>query len=392
MGANRSGHAVTAPGLQLPPLSLYIHVPWCVRKCPYCDFNSHEAGGALPEDEYIHALVEDLDQDLALVQGRSLQSIFIGGGTPSLFSGRSYDRLLTAIAQRIPFAADIEITLEANPGTTEYHRFSDYRAAGINRLSIGAQSFDDTQLRTLGRIHDSTEIRRAAGEAHRAGFDNFNIDLMYALPGQSPEAACEDLREALRLEPAHLSWYQLTIEPNTAFYKRPPEALPEEVMIDMQDQGQALLEAAGLRRYEVSAYAGTGRASVHNLNYWTFGDYLGIGAGAHGKITLPGENRIVRTRKRRQPEHYLAASLSRSAGRDPIPADQLVLEFMMNALRLTDGFTVQQFQAHTGLPFSTLEKQVESLTGRGLMRRDADRCRTTPRGLQLLDSVLETFL
>ncbi|MEX1198025.1 MAG: radical SAM family heme chaperone HemW [Pseudohongiellaceae bacterium] len=392
MGRLRPGHTVNTPGLQLPPLSLYVHVPWCVRKCPYCDFNSHEASGALPEDDYIRALIEDLDQDLAMVQGRSLQSIFIGGGTPSLFSGRSYGRLLTAIAQRTSLAPDVEITLEANPGTTEYQRFSDYRTAGINRLSIGAQSFDDAQLRTLGRIHDSTEIRRAAREAHRAGFDNFNIDLMYALPDQTPEAACEDLRQALQLEPAHLSWYQLTIEPNTSFYKRPPDALPEETVIDTQDRGLSLLESAGLQRYEVSAWARPGRASVHNLNYWTFGDYLGIGAGAHGKITLPGESRIVRTRKRRQPDHYLKSSLTRSAGCDPVPDNQLVLEFLMNALRLTGGFTVPQFEAHTGLPFGTLEKQVESLTDRGLMTCEGERCRTTPRGLQLLDSVLETFL
>lgn len=383
---------MNSPGLQLPPLSLYIHVPWCVRKCPYCDFNSHEAGGELPEQEYIRALIEDLDQDLELVQGRALHSLFIGGGTPSLFSGASYGQLLSAIQQRIAFRPDIEITLEANPGTTEYQRFSDYRAAGINRLSIGAQSFDNRQLRALGRIHDSGEIHRAVEEAHRAGFSNLNIDLMYALPGQSPEAACTDLRAAIALEPSHLSWYQLTIEPNTTFYRRPPEALPESTLIAIQEQGLAALDEAGFQRYEVSAFATPGRASRHNTNYWTFGDYLGIGAGAHGKITLTGEDRIIRTRKKKQPDHYLAASLPRSAGREPVHRDQLVLEFMMNALRLTHGFTVQQFEAHTGLPFSTLQKQVESLTSRGLMTRESQQYRTTPRGLQLLDSVLESFL
>ncbi len=384
---------MSTPALQLPPLSLYVHVPWCVRKCPYCDFNSHEADGELPQEDYNRALIEDLEQDLTLVQGRELHSIFIGGGTPSLIEGRHYASLLAAIERRIPFSRDIEITLEANPGTTEYGRFADFRRAGINRLSIGAQSFDDQQLRTLGRIHDSNEIRRAAEEAVRAGFDNFNIDLMYALPAQTPEAACSDLRQALTLGPSHLSWYQLTIEPNTAFYKRPPEALPEDTVIGIQKAGLSLFSRAGFGRYEVSAFARAGRESRHNLNYWSFGDYLGIGAGAHGKITLPDEDRIIRTRKRRQPDHYLAASLSRSAGRDPVPRDQRSLEFLMNALRLTGrGFTATQFETRTGLPFSTVEKRVESMVSQGLMHHDADGYRTTPRGLQLLDSVLETFL
>lgn len=378
--------------LTLPPLSLYIHVPWCVRKCPYCDFNSHEADGPLPEDAYVQALIEDLEQDLPLVQDRPLDSIFIGGGTPSLFSGAAYERILGFAEQHIGFQPDIEITLEANPGTTEQQRFHDYHAAGINRLSIGAQSFDDRQLRTLGRIHESAEIRRAAESARRAGFDNFNIDLMYALPGQTPDEATDDLQQAMALGPSHLSWYQLTIEPNTAFFKNPPPALEEDTLLAIQEAGTRVLEQAGFQRYEISAWAREGMQSRHNVNYWQFGDYLGIGAGAHGKITLPAEGHIIRSRKRRQPDHYLAASLNRGAGREPIPVDQLPLEFLMNALRLREGFSVEQYEQRTGLPFRSLEKRVESLTVNGLLTCQDNRYRTTERGLQLLDSVLETFL
>ena len=273
--------------LSLPPLSLYIHIPWCVRKCPYCDFNSHRSPDDLPEDDYVDALLEDLESDRVHAQGRPLRSIFIGGGTPSLFSPRAYQRLLAGIRHAVPFDDNLEITLEANPGTFEQEKFSAYRAAGINRLSIGIQSFNPLHLQALGRIHDDTEALRAAAIARRAGFDNLNLDLMFGLPGQSRREALDDLRRAADCAPAHLSWYQLTIEPNTEFYRRPPPLPGDDALAAMQEEGQALLARAGYRQYEISAYSQPGRACAHNLNYWTFGDYLGIGAGAHGKLTHP---------------------------------------------------------------------------------------------------------
>lgn len=378
--------------LALPPLSLYVHIPWCVRKCPYCDFNSHEASGNLPETEYVRALIEDLDQDLALVQGRPLQSIFFGGGTPSLFSASAFDTLLRAIRQRISFAPDIEITLEANPGTAEQQRFADYHKAGLNRLSIGVQSFNDRQLTQLGRIHHADEARRAIDYAQQAGFNNFNIDIMYALPGQTIEQAESDLQEAISHSPRHISWYQLAIEPNTAFYKRPPSLPDEDAFMAIQEQGLQLLGEAGFQRYEISAYAQAGQASVHNLNYWRFGDYLGIGAGAHGKITMPEQGKIIRSHKRRQPGHYLAASLSRSAGHSVVQTGELTLEFMMNALRLQEGFSVTQFETRTGLAFSSLEKQVESLISRQLLTQQGEQYQPTEKGRQFLNTLLEAFL
>ncbi len=380
------------PALLLPPLSLYIHIPWCVRKCPYCDFNSHQKSSELPEKEYIDALLKDVASSLVYVQGRPLQSIFFGGGTPSLFSAKGLASLLTGIEKQIPFASDIEITLEANPGTAERLKFADYRLAGINRLSIGVQSFDDLQLQALGRIHGSDDAVKAIEFALAGGFDNFNIDIMYGLKGQTTAAAMRDLRTAIALTPTHLSWYQLTIEPNTEFYKRPPVLPEDDALIDIQDNGLALLQSHGYSRYEVSAFSQLGRQSCHNLNYWRFGDYIGVGAGAHGKITLPDSRSIVRTRKKKQPDHYLADSHSQPAHRQEIAQDEIALEYLLNVLRLSEGFTAAHFEHNTGLGFDTIEKQVSSLQQQGLMERDGLLIRPSEKGQQFLNSVLEAFL
>ena len=375
--------------LRLPPLSLYIHIPWCVRKCPYCDFNSHQREGELPEQEYISALLRDFKQELHYVQGRQIQSIFFGGGTPSLFSAAAYDRLLTELQTVVEFAADIEITLEANPGTAERQKFADYRRLGINRLSIGIQRFNDQQLKNLGRIHASDDSRKAVEFAHAAGFDNLNLDIMYGLEKQSLDSALADLQETIALAPLHISWYQLTIEPNTEFFKRPPSLPVENLLIDIQDQGLELLRTSGFQRYEVSAFSLPHRQARHNVNYWQFGDYLGIGAGAHGKITAVAQETIVRTRKKKQPAHYLADCTAATA---VVSAQDLPLEFMLNALRLQNGFTVDLFEAHTGLAFSKVAKRIESLHAKGLLEIDGKRIKTSAKGMQFLNSVLEEFL
>lgn len=383
--------------LQLPPLSLYVHIPWCVRKCPYCDFNSHQKNGELPEADYIDALLQDFAHDLPYVQGREISTIFFGGGTPSLFSATAYERLFEGLQRHVKFASNIEITLEANPGTAEREKFADYRRAGINRLSIGIQSFSDAQLLHLGRIHGSADGRKAIEFARHAGFDNLNIDIMYGLKEQSLDSALQDLHSAIEYQPEHLSWYQLTIEPNTEFFKRPPTLPPEDELIAIQDNGLALLARHGYARYEVSAFARDGRRAAHNLNYWRFGDYLGIGAGAHGKITLMPEQRIMRTRKKKQPGHYLEARHSLlengfSAETADIASEDLALEFMLNALRLTEGFTSEQFEATTGLGFDTVEKQVESLLNKKLLMAANNIIRPTEKGQQFLNSVLEEFV
>ncbi len=379
-------------GGSLPPLSLYVHVPWCLRKCPYCDFNSHQRPEVLPEAEYIAALLEDLRCELPHVEGRELCSIFFGGGTPSLFSAESYAHFLTEVERLIPFAADIEITLEANPGTFEQERFRAYRSGGINRLSIGIQSFDPAQLVRLGRVHDRDEALRAGEIARKAGFDNFNLDLMFGLPEQSIEGALDDLRAAIGCGPTHLSWYQLTIEPNTEFYRRPPTLPDDEHIFDMQEAGIALLQEHGFMRYEVSAYAQNGRASRHNRNYWEFGDYIGIGAGAHGKFTAP-DGSIRRTRKTRMPQHYLRGQEGRLAEERVIPADELPFEFLMNALRLREGVPSALFAARTGLD---LEQAAGAALARlrrdGLLVDDPARLCTTPRGYNHLNTVLEALL
>jgi oxygen-independent coproporphyrinogen-3 oxidase len=378
--------------LELPPLSLYVHVPWCIKKCPYCDFNSHEQSGELPEADYISALCSDLDSELDQVQGRQISSIFIGGGTPSLFGAESFATLLQHIDQRIGIADGAEITLEANPGTVEALRFRDYRLAGINRLSLGIQSFSADSLKRLGRIHDDEQARQAVAIARRAGFDNLNLDLMHGLPEQNTEQALFDLETALAFEPEHLSWYQLTIEPNTVFYRYTP-ALPDDEQIDgIQEQGKALLEQRGYLQYEVSAYARDGRESTHNLNYWQFGDYLGIGAGAHGKITNLVQGSIYRSRKKKQPTHYLQSDAARLAERSAISGDELPLEYLLNSLRLRAGFSAAQFEARTGLAFSTIGKRVDYLRERGLLDADPTHITTSERGYQLLNSVLEEFM
>ncbi|MEC7377161.1 MAG: radical SAM family heme chaperone HemW [Pseudomonadota bacterium] len=372
-----------------PPLSLYIHIPWCVRKCPYCDFNSHALQGELPESAYLDALLEDLEQDLALVDGREISTVFIGGGTPSLMSGEFYQALFGRLRDKLALAEDAEITLEANPGTLEAGRFEAFRKAGINRLSIGVQSFDPDHLTVLGRIHDSESAHRAIQAARKAGFDNFNIDLMHGLPGQTPEQAVRDLQTALAYEPPHLSWYQLTLEPNTEFYSRPPTLPDDDRLWDIYQQGARFLREHGYRDYEVSAWCRNERASRHNLNYWTFGDYLALGAGAHGKVSAP-DGRIRRYWKTRQPEAYLKRIGSRTAGTADIEPDERSLEFLMNALRLTEGVDETLFFQRTGLPLATVGVKLDQLRKEGLLEKG--RLQATDLGQRYLNSLLERFL
>ncbi|MFO1435604.1 MAG: radical SAM family heme chaperone HemW [Gammaproteobacteria bacterium] len=378
----------------LPPLSLYIHLPWCVRKCPYCDFNSYESDGGVPEYEYIAALMRDLEVDLPLVVGREVQTIFMGGGTPSLFSGAAIRELLEGVRERIAVAGNAEITMEANPGTAEAQNFAEYRDSGVNRLSMGVQSLRDDMLRRLGRIHVADEALRAYEIARRAGFTNINLDLMYALPGDDVEGALYDLRAAIALAPEHLSWYQLTMEPNTAFQRHPPPQLPgDDVIVEIEEAGRTLLEAHGYRRYEISAYAREARKCVHNLNYWRFGDYLGIGAGAHGKLTVDGNMRIERRARQRNPRMYmkLAGSAETVTIEHIDSSDQRVIEFMMNALRLPEGFFITDFQSRTGIEVRAIELQLCQARGLGLIEYDFDRVWPTARGLQYLNNLLALF-
>ncbi len=372
-----------------PPLSLYIHVPWCVRKCPYCDFNSHAIRGDIPESAYLDALLEDLDHDLGFVRDRPIESVFVGGGTPSLMSGNFYHQLFKQLRQRLAFATDAEITLEANPGTLEAGRFDSFREAGINRLSIGVQSFQPEQLKALGRIHDESMAHQAITAARSAGFDNFNIDLMHGLPGQTSEHALADLREAIAHQPAHLSWYQLTIEPNTEFFSRPPDLPDDERLWDIFQQGGDLLRASGFTDYEVSAWSLAGSESRHNLNYWMFGDYLALGAGAHGKVSLT-DGQIRRYWKTRQPDAYLQRIGSRTAGSEAIALDERPLEFMMNALRLKQGTTENLYSMRTGLPLSSVAVQLQQLRDKCLLT--PDRIQATDQGQRYLNSLLEHFL
>lgn len=377
--------------LQLPPLSLYVHIPWCVRKCPYCDFNSHEAGQTIPEQDYVRALIEDLKADLAWVQGRKLHSIFFGGGTPSLFSGQAIGNILKAAEKLIGFETDIEITLEANPGTFEQQKFSDFYSAGVNRLSIGIQSFNNQHLQRLGRIHDGEQAIKAIATAQLAGFNNFNIDLMHGLPEQSLEQAQADIQQAIDSGAQHISWYQLTIEPNTAFYSKPPPLPNDDRLADIQQGGMNLLHEHQFGQYEVSAFALHGQTSRHNINYWEFGDYLGIGAGAHGKITLPEQDSVIRTSKTRQPDHYLAREGSLLVQNSAISRDEMALEFMMNGLRLKNGVATEYFIPRTGLDKLSVATQVADLQRKGLMEPDSDRYKTTHLGYQFLNTVLQSF-
>ncbi len=385
------------PGLlqlsSLPPLSLYVHIPWCLRKCPYCDFNSHahQGGEALPEQRYLDALCADLEAALPLVWGRQVHSVFIGGGTPSLFAPASIDRLLADIRARLPLAAGCEVTLEANPGTFEKDRFRAFRAAGVTRLSIGVQSFNDPHLQALGRVHDRAQAIAAVEEAQQA-FETFNLDLMYALPGQTLPELDADLRTALALAPPHLSVYHLTIEPNTWFAKHPPTVPPDDEAYAMLDHITEHTAQAGLERYEVSAYARSSHQCQHNTNYWEFGDYLGIGAGAHSKLSFA--HRVVRQVRFRDPQRYMDQALAGQAlsQDNEVRRGDLPFEFMLNALRLRSGFALQDFVERTGLALTAIEAPLQEAERKGLILRDLGRVKPTPRGFDFLSDLQELFL
>lgn len=398
---SKASHSVLTPRwTALPPLSLYIHVPWCVRKCPYCDFNSHALDPhaldtnkeAIPEERYIEALLDDLDEDLSLVQDRRIESIFIGGGTPSLLSAKAYQKLLAGIHQRLILKEDCEITLEANPGTFEQAKFAGFKEAGINRLSIGIQSFNPEHLAALGRIHDGEEAINAVKIAKMVGFERINLDLMHGLPSQSVEQALEDLQQAVDLSPTHISWYQLTLEPNTEFYSKPPTLPDDERLWTITQQGQALLADSGFAAYEVSAYAVSELEQArHNLNYWTFGDYLGIGAGAHGKSTLLQSQQIVRTQKMRVPKQYLDVNKPYLSQKQPIKPEELPFEFFMNTLRLVQGCPTKAV-AYTGVPLATLMDYCQPLVNNGWLEMNAERIKATALGQRFLNSLLEQLL
>ena len=376
------------------PLALYVHLPWCVQKCPYCDFNSYKAGASPPKTQYIEALLADLAVEARRAAGRKLETVFLGGGTPSLFSPAEIAKILAAVGDQFDLAVDAEITMEANPGTVECGSPAGYRDAGVNRLSIGAQSFSDEALSVLGRVHAAEDIGRACGDARAAGFENINVDLMYALPGQDIDAAIADIDNAAALDPEHISWYQLTIEPNTAFHARPPEGLPHgELAMDIQESGQARLRELGFEQYEVSAWAQEGSRCRHNLNYWLFGDYLAVGAGAHGKVTTAAG--VLRYAKPGNPRAYVRRVAERrtSDGAAPLGPEELLFEFMLNALRLPDGFDTRLFEERTGLSAAILEASVAPQLERGLMERfSATGWRPTPLGLRFLNDLQASFL
>lgn len=372
------------------PLSLYIHTPWCIRKCPYCDFNSHTAPSGLPEAEYLQALLSDAEQELALTKDRPIETVFIGGGTPSLLSPAFYQQLFDGLAERLVIQPQAEITLEANPGTAEAERFRGYRAAGINRLSMGIQSFQPQHLTRLGRIHDREQALNAIELAQSAGFENMNLDLMHGLPEQTLEQALDDLKTALSFQPAHLSWYQLTIEPNTEFYKRPPVLPEDDALWDIQEAGQALLKQQGYQHYEISAFCQPGRAARHNINYWQFGDYIGIGAGAHGKIS-DANGRVERRWKTRLPKDYLNPDKAFLAGRETIAQEHIGLECMMNALRLHDGIPLRLFEQRTGVELEQVQGTIQKAQSLGLLDV-GEHLRATDRGQQYLNELLAMFL
>lgn len=376
------------------PLSLYIHIPWCVRKCPYCDFNSHEKDGRLPEATYIEALLSDLDSQRWAAEGRTIETIFIGGGTPSLFSPESLDHLLQGVRSRLALAPNAEITLEANPGTAEADRFAHYRAIGVTRLSIGVQSFNREILMKIGRIHDGHEAVAAAKMAKTSGFTEFNLDLMFGLPGQTEALALEDIETAIGLAPTHLSFYQLTLEPNTVFHKYPPTLPHEEETWTIQEQCQLKLRQAGYLQYEVSAYAKAGSQCRHNLNYWKFGDYLGIGAGAHGKISHPETGTILRTQRLKHPVSYMKAAQEKTplGNESRVAIEDIPFEFLMNGLRLRDGFEIKQFKSRTGVEISVLEPILTALQNEQLLLRTSTHIRCSEQGFNFLDSILQRFL
>lgn len=377
-----------------PPLSLYVHLPWCVQKCPYCDFNSHAAGAAAPRQRYLDALVVDLEREASLAAGRRVETVFLGGGTPSLFAPNEISRILDAVRALFDIAGDAEITMEANPGTVECGARAGYRDAGVNRLSIGGQSFNDDQLQKLGRIHTSEDIVRAIQDARAAGIDNINIDVMHGLPGQGVAEALHDVKAAICLEPSHISWYQLTLEPNTVFHARPPDDLPDdETVHEIQDAGQALLAENGFRQYEVSAYARDDRVCRHNLNYWSFGDYVAVGAGAHGKFSAA--TGVFRYVKPANPLEYMKTMESKEYRRQQtcIARGDLVFEFMLNALRLTDGFSESAFCERTDHSVEELEEAMQSASTKGLVSREANAVwRPTPLGRRFLNDLQSGFL
>ena len=375
------------------PLSLYIHIPWCIKKCPYCDFNSHEARNDVPEFDYVKALLKDLESELPHIWGRPIESVFIGGGTPSLFSAKAIEMLMSGLRERLPIRPNIEITLEANPSTFDQQRFSAYRESGINRLSIGIQSFSNVKLKALGRVHDSTEALKAASIAKLSGFDNFNLDLMFGLPQQSTQQALDDLQQAIECSPQHLSWYQLTIEENTLFHHAPPVLPDDELLWELQEAGQSVLAGAGFEQYEVSAYAKPKHQCHHNNNYWQYGDYLGIGAGAHGKLSMP-DGSIIRHLKHRHPEQYMKQAMlnePRSSTHHVAEKDR-PLEFMLNALRLKDGFSAELFAERTRLDFTAVEKKLAQITEKGLLKSAEDRYWPSVKGWAFLNDAMEVFI
>ena len=374
------------------PLSLYIHIPWCIRKCPYCDFNSHKSPDKLPEDSYVAALIADLQDDLAQFPGRTIDSIFIGGGTPSLFSAHAYETLFNELKKLLPFSPDIEITLEANPGTVEQQRFNDYRTLGINRLSLGIQSFNPIHLQALGRIHDDQQAHKAIAAARLAGFDNINIDIMHGLPHQSIAQGLADLHTALSYQPEHLSWYQLTIEPNTVFYKKRPTLPTEDDAYTLEEEGFVIIADQGFEHYEISAYCQPGKPARHNLNYWLFGDYYGIGAGAHGKLTSVDGSQIFRTRKHRQPNDYLAAQKPYMAALEQVNSNELAFEFMLNTTRLNQPISKSLFTQRTGLPQALLLPKLGLAESKGLIDISEHHWQVTPLGRRFTNDLQALFL
>jgi oxygen-independent coproporphyrinogen-3 oxidase len=380
--------------LALPPLSLYVHLPWCVRKCPYCDFNSHAAGDELPADAYVDALLRDLEQDLPLVWGRTVQSVFFGGGTPSLFTARQIETMIVGFRGLLNIAPGAEVTLEANPGTTEYDSFSAYREAGVNRISLGVQSFDDGLLKAIGRIHGRSEIEQAIESIARAGLENYNLDLMYALPGQSVELAVEDIRLALAAGPTHLSHYQLTLEPNTVFHASPPVLPNEDAAWEMQQACASHVSDAGMENYEISAWCRPGRACRHNLNYWEYGDFLGIGAGAHGKLTLPAEGAVRRLIRQRHPRTWMEGAVRGDSivENRAVDSGERVFEFFLNQLRLRGGVRKSMFTPRTGLSWKSVEDRVEELVARGLLEERDERLVPTETGWRFVNEIQAVFL
>lgn len=378
--------------MNLPPLSLYVHVPWCVQKCPYCDFNSHGQKGTIPEKEYVQHLIDDLKADLHLVQGRKIHSIFIGGGTPSLLTGDAYTRLLSEADRLIGLSDNCEITLEANPGTVETGRFKEYVGAGINRISIGVQSMQNDKLKALGRIHGADEANYAAEQAHQAGLNSFNLDLMHGLPGQSLEDALNDLKKIIALNPPHISWYQLTIEPNTQFASKPPTLPQDDILWDIQEQGQALLAEAGYEQYEISGYAKPGYQCQHNLNYWRFGDYLGIGCGAHGKVTNIKTGVITRTEKVKHPRGYMDLAKPYLYKQWRVEEDDLAFEFFMNRFRLVESCPKEDLSSLTGLSQQSLQRALNTAIAKGLLIDNTETWQVSQKGHRYLNDLLELFV